>query len=97
MDLLQDAEPALERAAALKPGEPSYQYTLAAAKVGKRQFEAAQVLLEALLRQQPEDPHLLYGLGAVLYSQGRLADAAARLRRASDVNPISSPRATISH
>jgi tetratricopeptide (TPR) repeat protein len=79
MDLLQDAEPALEKAAALKPGELSYQYALAAAKVGKRQFEEAQVLLEALLSKRPDDPHLLYGLGAVFYSEGRLADAAVRL------------------
>jgi len=42
MDLLQDAVPALEKAAALKPGDPSYQYTLAAAKVGTRQFAEAQ-------------------------------------------------------
>ncbi len=42
MDLLEDAEPALTKAASLKPDEPSYQYTLAAAKVGKRQFDAAQ-------------------------------------------------------
>ena len=42
MDLLDDAEPALTKAASLKPADPAYQYTLAAAKVGKRQFDAAQ-------------------------------------------------------
>ena len=36
----------------------SYQYTLAAAKVGKRQFEAAQGLLEALIAKRPNDPQL---------------------------------------
>ena len=72
MDLLDDAEPALTEAAALKPDEPSYQYTLAAAKVGKRQFEAAQALLEALVAKRPADPQLQYALGSVLYIQGRL-------------------------
>jgi tetratricopeptide (TPR) repeat protein len=80
MDLLDDAEPALTEAAALKPGEPSYQYTLAAAKVGKRQFEAAQALLEPLVAKRPNDPQLQYALGSVFYIQGRLAEAAARLR-----------------
>jgi len=40
MDLLDDAEPALVSAAGMRPDDPTYQYTLAAAKVGKRQFEA---------------------------------------------------------
>ena len=44
MDLLEDAEPALIEAARLKPGDPAAQYTLAVAKVGKRQYEAAQSL-----------------------------------------------------
>ena len=60
MDLLDDAEPALTEAAALKPDEPSYQYTLAAAKVGKRQFEAAQALLEPLVAKRPNDSQLQY-------------------------------------
>ena len=38
MDLLEDAEPALTKAASMKPEETAYQYTLAAAKVGKRQY-----------------------------------------------------------
>ena len=46
MDLLDDAEPALTRAAGQRPDDPAYQYTLAAAKVGKRQYESAQRLLE---------------------------------------------------
>ena len=79
MDLLDDAEAALTRAAALKPGEPSYQYTLAVAKVGKRQYEAAQALLEPLVAQRPADAPLQYALGSVLYMQGHLDEAAARL------------------
>jgi tetratricopeptide (TPR) repeat protein len=87
MDLLDDAEPALTKAAALKPGELSYQYALAAAKVGKRQFEDAQALLEELLRTRPDDPHLLYALGAVFYTQGRLGEAAARLADSVRLQP----------
>jgi tetratricopeptide (TPR) repeat protein len=58
MDLLEDAEPALIKAAALRPESPSYQYTLAAAKVGKRQYEAAQALLEPLVAKRPDDSQL---------------------------------------
>jgi tetratricopeptide (TPR) repeat protein len=79
MDLLDDAGPALTRAAALKPGEMAYQYTLAVAKVGKRQFEAAQALLEPLVAQRPGDAPLQYALGSVLYMQGHLDEAAVRL------------------
>jgi tetratricopeptide (TPR) repeat protein len=87
MDLLDDAEPALTRAAAMRPGEAAYQYTLAAAKVGKRQFEAAQGLLEALVTKQPTDPQLHYALGSVFYIQGRLAEAAASLRESVRLQP----------
>ncbi len=79
MDLLDDAEGALVEAAALKPGEPAYQYTLAVAKVGKRQYEAAQALLEPLVKQKPGDAQLQYALGSILYMQGLLPDAAGRL------------------
>jgi len=87
MDLLEDAEPALTEAAALKPDEPSYQYTLAAAKVGKRQFEAAQALLEALVAKRPGDSHLQYALGSVFYIQGRLPEAGERLRESLRLQP----------
>jgi tetratricopeptide (TPR) repeat protein len=87
MDLLEDAEPALSKAASLKPDDPTYQYTLAAAKVGKRQFEAAQALLEPLVQRQPSDAQLQYALGSVLYIQGRLADAEARLKESVRLQP----------
>jgi tetratricopeptide (TPR) repeat protein len=87
MDLLDDAEPALTSAAGMRPDDPSYQYTLAAAKVGKRQFEAAQDLLEALVRKQPDDPQLQYALGSVCYIQGRLPDAAEHLRQSVRLQP----------
>ena len=66
MDLLDDAESALVKAAALKPADRTYQYTLAAAKVGKKQFEAAQHLVESLVEKQPTDPQLQYTLGSIL-------------------------------
>ena len=87
MDLLDDAEPALTRAASLRPDEPAYQYTLAAAKVGKKQHEEAQALLEALVEKQPEDPQLQYALGSVLYIRGDLEEAAARLRESLRLQP----------
>ena len=87
MDLLEDAEPALTKAASLRPGEPAYQYTLAVAKVGKRQYEAAQGLLEPLVLKQPDDAPLQYALGSVLYMQGLLAEADARLRESLRLDP----------
>jgi tetratricopeptide (TPR) repeat protein len=87
MDLLDDAEPALTRAASVRPNELSYQYTLAAAKVGKRQFEAAQALLEPLVRTRPDDAQLQYALGSVLYIQGRLPEAAERLNESLRLKP----------
>jgi tetratricopeptide (TPR) repeat protein len=87
MDLLEDAEPALTAAATLRPEEPAYQYTLAAAKVGKRQFEAAQGLLEVLVAKRPDDSQLQYALGSVLYIQGRLVEASARLRESIRLQP----------
>jgi tetratricopeptide (TPR) repeat protein len=87
MDLLDDAEPALTKAAGLKPDEPAYQYTLAAAKVGKRQYESAQTLLEPMVTKHPQDPHFQYALGAVLYVQGRLDEAAARLKESVRLQP----------
>lgn len=87
MDLLEDAEPALIKAASLKPNDVTCQYTLAAAKVGKRQFEAAQRLLEPLVAAHPGDARLEYALGSVLYLQGHLPDAAARLRESLRLQP----------
>jgi tetratricopeptide (TPR) repeat protein len=80
MDLLDDAEPALRRAASLKPGEIAYQYPLAVAEVGKRQYEAAQARLEPLVEKRPGNAQLQYALGSVHYMQGHLAEADARLR-----------------
>jgi tetratricopeptide (TPR) repeat protein len=93
MDLIEDAEGALVEAVRLKPDDPAYPYTLAVAKVGKRQFEAAQALLEPLVEQKPGDAQLQYALGSVLYMQGLLPDAAARLQESLrlDAEQLASP------
>ena len=87
MDLLDDAEPALEKAAQLRPDGLAHQYTLAAVKVGKKQFDAAQRILEPLVAARPQDPRLQYALGAVLYTQGHLDDAAVHLRESARLDP----------
>ena len=87
MDLLEDAEPALTRAASQRPGEPRFQYPLAAVKVGKKQHEAAQALVEPLVKARPDDAQLQYALGSVLYIQGHLEEAAARLRESFRLQP----------
>ena len=93
MDLLDDAQLPLTRAAEMKPGELAYQYTLAVAKVGKRQYEAAQALLEPLVEKRPGDAQLQYALGSVLYMQGHLAEADTRLRESLrlDADQVASP------
>jgi tetratricopeptide (TPR) repeat protein len=93
MDLLDDAQAPLTRAAELKPGDAAYAYTLAVAKVGKRQYQAAQALLEPLVAKRPGDAQLQYALGSVLYLQGHLAEAEARLRESLrlDADQVASP------
>jgi tetratricopeptide (TPR) repeat protein len=87
MDLLDDAEPALEKAARLRPADPAYPYTLAVVKVAKRQYEAAQGLLEPLVGKRPHDAPLLYALGSVLYMQGHLTEAEKYLRESLRLDP----------
>jgi tetratricopeptide (TPR) repeat protein len=87
MDLLDDSEPALTKAAALKPDDLVYQYTLASAKVGKKQYEAAQSLFEKILEKKPQDSQVQYALGSVLYLEGRLAEATARFVESVRLQP----------
>lgn len=87
MDLLDDAEPALTKAAGLRPNEARYQYTLASAKVGKKQFEDAQTILEKLTGKNPQESQLQYALGSVLYLEGHLAEAATRLTESARLQP----------
>ena len=91
MDLLEDAEPALAKAAGLKPADIPYQYTLAAVKVGKRQYDEARSLLEPLVAAHPKDAHLRYALGTVLYTQGHLQEAAAHLNESIRLEPDQLP------
>jgi tetratricopeptide (TPR) repeat protein len=93
MDLLEDAEAALLRAVEMRPGEPSYQYTLAVAKAGRKQYEAAQALIEPLVQKEPGRAQLQYALGSLLYLQGHLAEAEVRLRESLrlDGEQVASP------
>jgi tetratricopeptide (TPR) repeat protein len=91
MDLLDDAEPPLTKAASLKPGDIPYQYTLAAVKVGKRQYDEARNILEPLVRAHPDDAHLRYAIGTVLYTQGHLEEAAEHLRASIRLQPEQLP------
>lgn len=91
MDLLEDAEPALATAARLKPGDIPYQYTLAAVKVGKRQYDEARSLLEPLVAAHPTDAHLRYAVGTVLYTQGHLQEAATHLSESIRLEPDQLP------
>jgi tetratricopeptide (TPR) repeat protein len=91
MDLLEDAEPALATAASLKPGDIPYQYTLAAVKAGKRQYDEARRLLEPLVAAHPGDAHLRYAVGTVLYTQGHLQEAATHLSESIRLEPDQLP------
>ena len=86
MDLLDDAVPALTEASNLRK-DPTARYTLAAAKVGKRQFQEAQSLFEEMLKANQADPQLQYALGSVLYLEGNLNDAATHLRESIRLQP----------
>jgi tetratricopeptide (TPR) repeat protein len=91
MDLLEDADVALAKAAIVKPGDIRYQYTLAAVKVGRRQYDQARSLLQPLIEAHPRDPHLQYAMGTVLYTQGQLQEAAAHLRESIRLEPDQLP------
>ena len=86
MDLLDDAVPALTQASNLRK-DPTARYTLAAAKVGKRQFQEAQSLFEEMLKANQSDPQLQYALGSVFYLEGNLNDAATHLRESIRLQP----------
>jgi tetratricopeptide (TPR) repeat protein len=87
MDLLDDAETALTKAAGLRPEESGYQYLLASVKVGKKQFDAAREILGKLVEKNPQDSQLHYALGSVLYLQGQLPDAATHLTESVRLQP----------
>jgi tetratricopeptide (TPR) repeat protein len=91
MDLLEDADLALTKAASSKPGDIQSQYTLAAVKVGRRQYDEARSLLQPLVEAHPRDPHLQYAMGTVLYTQGLLQQAAVHLRDSIRLEPEQLP------
>ena len=86
-DLLQDATKALERAVELEPQRDSYVYVLASARVGTKRFDEARVLLDGLLKKNPNDPQLHYALGAVFYLEAKLDEAASFFRKSLLLKP----------
>lgn len=91
MDLLDDAETALTKAAGLRPEDGGSQYLLASVKVGKKQFDAAREILGKLVEKNPNDSQLHYALGSVFYLQGHLPDAAAQLTESVRLQPQQVP------
>jgi tetratricopeptide (TPR) repeat protein len=87
MDLLDDAETALSKAAGLRPEDSGYQYLLASVRVGKKQFDAAREILAKLVEKNPQDSQLHYALGSVFYLQGQLPDAASHLAESVRLQP----------
>jgi tetratricopeptide (TPR) repeat protein len=86
-DLYQDATKALERAVELKPGQDSYLYVLASARVGTKRFEEARSILEKLLSKKPNDFQLNYAMGAVFYLEAKLDEAADYFKRSIELQP----------
>jgi tetratricopeptide (TPR) repeat protein len=86
-DLLQDATKALERAVELEPQRDSYVYVLASARVGTKRFDEARVLLDGLLKKNPNDPQLNYALGAVFYLEAKVDEAAGFFRKSLLLDP----------
>ena len=87
MDLLQDAEPALTKAALLQPNGEAYQYTLASAKVGNKQFAEAESIFSKLVERNPQESQYQYALGSVLYLEGKLSEAVVHLSESIRLRP----------
>ena len=80
-NLLEDALPALAKAATLKPDRDPYIYVLASANVAKGNLSTAASLIAGLLRKRPQDAILNYAIGSVYYLQGKYSEAEAALKR----------------
>ena len=88
MDLLDDAEPALTKAAALKPGELSVSIRAGGGEGGEAAVRGRRRrCIEALLRTTPNDAQLQYALGAIFYTQGRLGEASPHLAESLRLQP----------
>jgi tetratricopeptide (TPR) repeat protein len=86
-NLLDDALPALAKAAALKPDRDPYVYVLASANVAQGNLSKAASLFTRLLQKHPHDPVLKYAIGAVNYMQGKYAEAESSLKQSLQAQP----------
>jgi tetratricopeptide (TPR) repeat protein len=86
-NLLEDAAPALAKAAALRPDREPYVYVLASANVAQGKLDQATSLLTGLLKKRPSDPILKYALGAVYYLQAKYAEAESLLKQSLQAQP----------
>lgn len=86
-DLVKDAVPALEKAAALRPDQDSYIYVLASAHVADGNLAKAASLLLGLLQKHPEDAVLNYAMGTVYYLQAKFPEAETSLKRSLKLKP----------
>lgn len=75
------AETALRQAISLRPRHVDAWRALAAAAHEIRGDPAMLAVLKDAVRANPDDPRLLYDLGASAYSEGRIAEAEATFRR----------------
>jgi tetratricopeptide (TPR) repeat protein len=86
-NLLEDALPALEKAAALRPDRDPYVYLLASANVAKGDLAKAASLLTGLLERHPQDAILNYAMGTVYYLQGKYPEAESSFKRSLAIQP----------
>jgi tetratricopeptide (TPR) repeat protein len=86
-----EAEAGLRKAIAKDPQEGLARFTLAGMLLQRHQVNEARRLVEGILHDNPDDPDALFGLAACSQAEGRLHDAVAPLRRASEIaadNPM---------
>ncbi len=89
-DLYDDAIENLSAAHRLRSETTSFEYVLASAYTGKKDYKAAIPLLQHLLHKNPGDAMLTYSLGAVQFLNSDLLPAEHHLRAsvAADANQI---------
>jgi tetratricopeptide (TPR) repeat protein len=81
-DLVADAEPCLENAAAMASRDPRWPYLLGVLRQGRRESAAAESAFRAALALAPSDLPALLRLGDVLLGQSRAREARDLFARA---------------
>lgn len=78
---------AAEEALAYRPGDPAARLIRAVGLRGLKKYEEAREALNSLLAADPNNPDVLYHLGALEALTGRWKEAEADYRRSYDANP----------